>query len=108
VAMQLEGIAGAPPAHPRVQKTLPAPFARPSITVGGPQVKRRWQQRPVQDVTEGDIIAGFGQVKLIQEHIEIPADAAVCGIEWSITVTNLLGASKTYPGHETVMVFAAP
>lgn len=97
--MDLHGVTGKPYAHPKVQKTLPAPFQRPSINAGGTPVKRSWQQTKVADLTEGDIVADFGLVEQVQLFVSRDPH------EYYVDVTNVLAVTKRFGIHETVLAF---
>lgn len=48
------------PAAPR--RKIPAPFQRPSITVGGYAVKREWRWVTPDKISVGDIVPSVGKV----------------------------------------------
>lgn len=97
--MQLEGVTGAPYKTPRIQKRLPAPFQRPSISVGGTTVKRSWKLTPVTDISPGDMVANFGKVDRKQQWFQRDP------YEWSVNLINVVGDEKRFGGHETVFAF---
>lgn len=107
--MNLHGITGAPYATPRVQKKMPKPFARPSISVGGSgpkAVKRDWKQTPVHKVAVGDTVADVGEVDTIEEISE-SSGVAVRDHVWTIVLTNVFGARFRFRGETSVMAFTA-
>lgn len=67
--MELRGVTGAPYKTPRVQKAMPAPFARPSISVGGAQVRRKWRQFRIMELNEGDVIPQFGRIAKTEDVV---------------------------------------
>ncbi len=97
--MELHGVTGAPYKHPKVQKTLPAPYQRPSIDAGGTPVKRSWKQTKVADLIEGDVVAEAGKIKLVE--LMVTHDPH----EYWVDVTNVVGVTKRYGIHETVLAF---
>ncbi len=56
---------------PRVQRKMPAPFTRPSITIGGDPAapKRAWRRILACNVEPGDTVAGFGRVDHVDDTI---------------------------------------
>ncbi len=98
--MELHGVSGSPYKHPRVNRTIPAPFQRPSINAGGGQVKRKWQPVRVSDLHEGDTVADFGTI------------AAQCTIkvrdplEYFVEFTNVHGDVRRYKIHDEVFAFS--
>jgi hypothetical protein len=105
----------ATPGGARVQRTIPAPFQRPSITVGGSAAARRtWTQVPAYQLREGDIIPGVGRLYRVEEHHQAPAFGSglstaqiVDQITWTVTVTGGLNNTRTYQGNESVYAFTA-
>jgi hypothetical protein len=60
----------------RIQRAIPAPFARPSITVGGASVgvpRRVWRNVAAHAVKAGDIVANFGRVTAVDDQVHAPA-----------------------------------
>lgn len=100
-----------------VRRKIPAPFTRPSITVGGgasPQERRDWKVVPARDIQTGDIIPGVGRVSDVHEDLQAPefnsgrswrevADA----VSWTVTITGGLDNIRVYQGGETVWAFTA-
>lgn len=99
--MKIEGVTGAPYNMPRTQRAIPAPFRRPSINAGGVMVKRTWQQTKVMDVKEGDVIAEFGRVDLIEEWLVRDP------FEYRVQFTNPDGLQKTCGAEATVLAFSS-
>lgn len=99
--MSLEGVTGAPYKHPKIQKKIPAPYSRPSISVGeAKRAKRGWKQTPVTELVKDDIVADFGRVETVEEFVVRDPYA------WNVKLTNAFGATKTFPGHDTVLAFS--
>lgn len=67
------------PGNFKPTKKLPAPYQRPSITIGGgTQKKREWKFVTALDVREGDIVADLGLVhEVTYEHLKDPVQMYV-------------------------------
>lgn len=109
---EIHGITGAPYSTPSVRKKLPAPHSRNRIDLdGGSRVKRSWQDTSVLDLSNGDMVSDFGLVVEDPEEImQIPTVDQMSGEVpgrpvWLIRLTNLLGVTRDYPGHERVYAF---
>ena len=109
--MELHGVTGSPYKHPETRRTLPAPFERPSITVGGAKARKRvWRDTPVAKLQPGDTVANIGVVQRIEELVRIPAPDT-CDEEppgedvWIITITNVMGEGFDMLGHQRVFAF---
>lgn len=90
------------PGNFRPTKKLPAPYKRPSISIGGGvQKKREWKFVTALDVREGDIIADLGLVHEINYiRLQDPVQ---------IYVSILAGEHKTpikFEAGETLQAFA--
>jgi hypothetical protein len=94
-------IGGAPYPHQRIQRAIPAPFQRPSISAGGDGKKRNWQQTMVADLVAGDIVADFGKIESVR------LDFRVDPYEWRVTIINPDGVERTYNIHDSVLAFTA-
>lgn len=108
--MELTGVVGAPPSHPRVQRKLPSPFTRHRIDLdGGRQVKRAWQHISVLEVKKGDTVAGFGTVEVVAEFVRNTDENGKADqsgpVNWRIRLYNVMGDYRDYPGHERVFAF---
>lgn len=102
----LHGISGAPYSHPNVRKKVPNPYQRPSISVGGTQVKRQWAEVRVHDLAAGDVVPGVGLIADVREDITVPDHLDdKTPIVWKVTITNAFGKTFTYPGEHTVMAY---
>ncbi len=96
--MELHGVTGQPYSTPRVQRSIPAPFERPSIDAGGTK-KRVWQQTKVADLVHDDVVAEFGRISAIQQYvIQDPR-------EYRVKITNVLGAHRDYGIYDSVFAF---
>jgi hypothetical protein len=98
--LSLEGVTGAPYRHPKIQKKMPAPYSRPSISIGAAEVKRGWKQTHVTDLAEGDVVAAFGRIASVREWINRDP------YEWNVVLTNVVGVTATYSGHDSVLAFS--
>lgn len=101
------------PSNPggRVQRAIPAPFQRPSVTIGaGPdQVHRQWRNILVCDIHDGDIVPDIGRIVAVDDIIG-DVDSSVFGATyhpWCIRLTGADGLSKTYPANELIFAFTA-
>jgi hypothetical protein len=82
------------PKTPGVRKVMPAPFERPSISVGSPAAARRqWRVVAVTSLRAGDTIAHFGRVSAVHEQVSAPdagsglgTAAVVEHVVWTVTV----------------------
>ncbi len=94
------------PAPPpgRIRRTKPAPFRRPSITIGGATQLRQWRTVAVRDLTAGDILPGVGRIDRIDETVVTGGDHAIA---WTITVHGGAGNSARYHGTDEVWAFTA-
>ncbi len=100
---EIHGIAGAPYSTPQTRRKLPAPFQRPSITVGAArEIKRTWKDVAVVDLREGDVIAGFGKIASIEENVDIKRRPSA----WWFVISNVLHDVAVYGGHDRVFAFA--
>ncbi len=86
-----------PPA--RVQRTKPAAFARPSISITN-EGKRTWQQLLASEVRPGDVIPNVGQVMRVQEVID------PITYDWTVTLTNVAEVEFRFGGNDLVQVFS--
>ncbi len=85
---------------PKVRRTIPAPFQRPSITIGGTTgLKREWRHRLACDLVSGDTVPGVGIVDSVVEDVDFE------GRVWTITVTGGEANTKVFKGTDTVWVF---
>lgn len=99
-----------------VRKKMPAPFSRPSITIGAAAAadRREWRVIPVGQVREGDIVPGIGRVSEVIEHIDTPAAGSgqtpqeiAAQVAWTVVVVGGLDNTRVYPGDATVWAFTA-
>jgi hypothetical protein len=67
------------PTHPRVQRKMPAPFTRPSLTVGDTPVKRDWRDIPAEDLSIGDTVPGIGTITMVHRQDRAPFTVSVEG-----------------------------
>lgn len=87
---------------PQVSKKMPAPFSRPSITIGGASgPKREWRTVRVVDLREGDIVPGIGRLYAVAERIHDDND----NYNWTVLVTGGLNLTRVYAGNDTVWAF---
>ena len=87
----------------RVQRAMPKPFARPSISLGGAgPVPRTWKSVRVTDIKRGDNIPGLGIVTDIKENMLFSSDRP-----WTIEIYGGEDNVKVYSGHESVYAFTA-
>ena len=111
--MELHGSTGSPLLrdNTRVQRKLPSPFKRPSITVGGGvEVKRQWRQVPVRSLNVGDVVADVGMIDNIDEILEIPGrvwDGESTDISWRVKLTNVVGGVHEFGGESVVLAYTA-
>ena len=59
----------------RIQRAIPKPFARPSITIGGTAAGepwRAWRTVVAHAVKAGDIVADFGRVTVVSDQVQAP------------------------------------
>lgn len=91
----------------RIRFSKPAPFRRPSITIGaGPGAPRReWGTVPAHRLAAGDILPGVGLIDTIDEQIISGNDLVV---RWTITVRGGQGNVTTLTGDAEVWAFTAP
>ena len=94
----------------RVQPHKPAPYARPSVSLGEP-TRRSWTSVPITEVKAGDILPDVGRVERVDEDIRGDDPLLTPGVEyaprWTITVTGV-GGTRTFGGHEVVFAFTDP
>jgi len=67
------------PTHPRVQRKMPAPFTRPSLTVGDTPVKRAWRDIPAEELSIGDTVPGIGTIDEVHRAQQAPFTVTVRG-----------------------------
>lgn len=101
------------PKHPEVRTKIPSPFQRSRVDLDGTgRVKRDWQMRLVSRVAVGDTVAQFGTVAEVaetvtdvirREGLTVPRVVPT----WTVVLTNVLGQQRSFPGNESVHVFAA-
>lgn len=97
----------------RVQRAKPAPYSRPSITVGGkPEDKRAWKVISARDLKEGDTIPGLGTVTEVVEEVktfrtnrEGMPGIVEARVSWTITVAAGYGNERVYDGNDEVWAF---
>lgn len=100
----------------RVQRKVPAPFTRPSISIGTAiQERRQWRTVPAHAITQGDTIPGLGTVcEVVEEVKQYRADQLGRGIGmkprvlWTVTVAAGDGNERVYAGEEQVWCFTKP
>lgn len=106
----IEGFQLNSPRAPQVRKKMPAPFARPSITIGGSPIERKsWKTVQSQDIKVGDIVPGVGRVYEVNEVVDrsVMLTSNPPQFPWTVTVKGGLGNVKTYQGGELVWAFTA-
>lgn len=97
-----------------IRRKIPAPFARPSISVGESGPRRVWQNVPSDKLTAGDVVPGVGCIARVDEFFYVPpaSEYSLEGVAemttWTVTVTGIEGAIRTYQGGEPVFAFALP
>lgn len=90
-----------PISNTRIQRKMPSPFQRPSVSVGtAPEVRREWRTVNVQDIKIGDIVPGIGRVFAVNESFDVSAQL------WIVTVRGGTDNVKVYQGAEQAWVFA--
>lgn len=98
----ITGIAIDSPRSPTVRRKMPAPFTRPSISIGGSSCQHReWRTVAVTDLVEGDCIPGLGRVFQVDEKMDLGTR------EWTVTVRGGVDNVRVYQGNESVWAFAA-
>ena len=102
--MNLEGITGSPYKHPNTRRTTPSAFQRPSISVGNRGARRAWREIPARDVKIGDVLPDVGEIAAVHEELRVPDDVSG-SLVWTVTVTNVLGATFTFPGEHSVKAY---
>lgn len=100
----------------RVQRKIPKPFARPSITIGGcePTERREWANVPAHQLRAGDIVPGIGRLFEVTEGVTSPAYNSGLPwrevadlVSWTVTVKGGVANTRTYQGGEAVWAFTA-
>jgi len=100
----------------RVRAKMPAPFARPCISVGGPEdgVTRVWRSVVARNLGVGDLIPGVGKVHHVHETVLAPqhdsglsAESIVERILWTVTVHGGNNNTARYRGDEMVWCFTS-
>jgi hypothetical protein len=100
-----------------IRRKIPAPFARPSISVGESGPRRVWQNVPADKLKAGDVVPGVGCIVKVDEFYHMPTAEEARAIplaqlpehhQWTVTVTGIEGAIRTYQGGEPVFAFALP
>jgi hypothetical protein len=88
----------------RVQKKIPTPFARPSISIGGagPVEKREWRAVLACKLAEGDIVPGVGVLDTVDEQVTTADDIE---IRWTVTVTGGDDNRRSFDGNDQVWAF---
>lgn len=84
----------------RVQRKMPAPFARPSISIGvPPHQQREWRHVLACDLGEGDTVPGLGLLGVIRETHSGGADG------WSVHLEGAEGRAATFSATASVFAF---
>ncbi len=85
---------------PTIRRKIPAPFQRPSITIGGPAgPKRHWRHNLACNISPGDTVPGIGIVTDVVETVDPDTHA------WTVVITGGDDNTKIYAGTDTVWVF---
>lgn len=110
------GLANLPlPQTPQVRKKLPAPHARPSITIGGGgAVRRIWRWVAAHRIQVGDVIPDLGRVSEVTVNSYVPplgsglTPAQIASqVRWTVTITAGEGNTRTYHAAAEVWCFAS-
>lgn len=100
----------------KVQRKVPKPFARPSISIGGvaPAERREWTIVPAQNIRVGDIVPGIGRVFAVNEQLDAPryksgltAEQIVDKVAWTVTVSGGVNNVRVFQGGEEVWCYTA-
>lgn len=102
---------------PQIRKKIPAPFARPSISVGSSGPRREWRTVEAHQLKAGDIVPSVGRLASVHEEYYMPTAEEARAMEplavldhykWDVTVRGVEGNTRVYQGHEPVFAFVFP
>lgn len=101
------------PAVGSVRRKVPAPFTRPTLTVGA--ARRVWQHVPVSHLRSGDTLPDLGLISAVAEEFRAPDPTGLTGqqiadqLRWVIIFYNEAAQRRReIPGHEQVWAFTRP
>lgn len=97
--------------QPRVQRKMPAPFQRPSISIGTPrEARREWRSVLACDIKVGDIVPGLGRIYDVHERVDrfrLAVPGSPEQVRWFVVLSGGVSNVRTYQGNETVWAFTA-
>lgn len=95
-----------------IRRKMPAPFARPSISVGASGPRREWHTIAADQLREGDIVPSVGRLVGVKELLSAPpansgltSQQIIDQTTWTVTVVGVDGAVRIYQGGEPVFAF---
>ncbi len=97
-----------------IRRKIPAPFARPSISIGDSGPRREWRRVAADELKIGDIVPSVGRLVQVHEEVYVPSasEYTLEGIaeltSWTVTVIGVEGTVRVYQGHEVVFAFVFP